>query len=106
MVASSPPQLSIIVPCYNEAENIPLLFSRLTEVLASLQVTYEIICVNDGSEDNSLQVLLEYHKRDPRIKVINLSRNFGKEIALTAGLDYANGKAVIPIDADLQDPQN
>lgn len=100
----SPPELSIIVPCYNEAENLPLLLSRLTEVLASLPVTYEIIHVNDGSRDNTLQLLIEYHRKDPPIKVINPSRNFGKEIAMTAGLDYATDKAVIPIDVDLQEP--
>lgn len=74
------------------------------EMLTSLPVTHEIICVHDGRRDNILQLLIEYHRKDPPIKVINLSRNFGKEIAMTAGLDYATGKAVIPIDADLQDP--
>jgi glycosyltransferase involved in cell wall biosynthesis len=67
-------------------------------------MTYEIICINDGSKDNTLFNLIQYHKQNSAIKIINFSRNFGKEIALTAGLDYAQGKAVIPIDADLQDP--
>jgi glycosyltransferase involved in cell wall biosynthesis len=65
---------------------------------------YEIVCVNDGSKDNTIGCLIEHHHQNPRIKVVNLSRNYGKEIALSAGLDYANGNAVIPIDADLQDP--
>jgi glycosyltransferase involved in cell wall biosynthesis len=67
-------------------------------------MTYEIICVNDGSKDNSLQFLIKHYHQNPSIKIVNLSRNFGKEIAMSAGIDYAIGDAVIPIDADLQDP--
>ncbi|MGD1714616.1 glycosyltransferase family 2 protein [Dapis sp. BLCC M172] len=96
--------LSIIVPCYNEEPNLDYLFERLISVLEPLGMTYEIICVNDGSQDNTLNCLVEHHDSNSAIKVINLSRNFGKEVAMTAGLDYATGKAVIPIDADLQDP--
>jgi glycosyltransferase involved in cell wall biosynthesis len=65
---------------------------------------YEIICINDGSKDNTIGRLIDYHHQNPAIKIVNLSRNFGKEIALSAGLDYATGAAVVPIDADLQDP--
>ncbi len=83
---------------------VDYLFDRLIEVLEKLTSTYEIICVNDGSRDNTLNCLIKYHQTKPQIKVINLSRNFGKEIALTAGINYATGEAVIPIDADLQDP--
>ncbi len=97
-------QLSIVVPCYNEEPNIDYLFERLISVLEPLEMTYEIVCVNDGSKDNTLKLLVEYHQRNPAIKVVNFSRNFGKEIALTAGIDYTTGDAVIPIDADLQDP--
>ena len=97
-------ELSIVVPIYNEESNLNYLFERLESVLASLNTTYEIICVNDGSKDNTLECLLEQHKRNRAIKVIDLSRNFGKEIALTAGLDYVRGTAIIPLDADLQDP--
>ncbi len=97
-------QLSIVVPCYNEEPNIDYLFERLISVLEPLEMTYEIVCVNDGSKDNTLKLLVEYHQRNPAIKVVNFSRNFGKEIALTAGIDYTVGDAVIPIDADLQDP--
>ena len=73
-------------------------------MIEPLQITYEIICVNDGSQDDTLAKLIKHHHSNHNIKVINLSRNFGKEIALTAGLDHAKGEAVIPIDADLQDP--
>lgn len=97
-------QLSIVIPCYNEEPNIDYLFERLISVLEPLEMTYEIVCVNDGSKDNTLKLLVEYHQRNPAIKVVNFSRNFGKEIALTAGIDYTTGDAVIPIDADLQDP--
>ncbi|WP_013323630.1 glycosyltransferase family 2 protein [Gloeothece verrucosa] len=97
-------ELSIVVPLYNEAPNINKLFERLLWTLNSLNITYEIVCVDDGSRDKTLERLREYHFRHPEIKVVALSRNFGKEIALTAGIDHAQGRAVIPIDADLQDP--
>lgn len=97
-------ELSVVVPLYNEELNINYLFERLVSVLSRLNMKYEIVCVNDGSKDNTLKHLVEHHHRNPLIKVINLSRNFGKEIALTAGIDYARGAAVVPIDADLQDP--
>jgi glycosyltransferase involved in cell wall biosynthesis len=96
--------LSLIVPLYNEEENIDYLFQRLLAVLDSIGMSYEIICINDGSRDRTWDYLLKNHQENPAIKVINLSRNFGKEIALTAGLDHAAGQAIIPIDADLQDP--
>ncbi|NEP77508.1 MAG: glycosyltransferase family 2 protein [Okeania sp. SIO3C4] len=97
-------QLSIVIPFYNEEPNIPDLFERLISVLDPLEMTYEIICINDGSKDNTLKLLVEYYQDNPSIKVVNFSRNFGKEIAMTAGIDYSVGDAVIPIDADLQDP--
>jgi polyisoprenyl-phosphate glycosyltransferase len=97
-------ELSIIAPIYNEEQNINHFFERLEGVLEQLDTTYEIVCVNDGSQDNSFKCLLEHHYRNPAIKVINFSRNFGKEAAMAAGLEYAAGAAVIPIDADLQDP--
>ena len=97
-------EISIIVPLYNESEGIKHLFARLIPVLQRLKTSYEIICINDGSQDNTLEKLLEFARQNKAIKIINLSRNFGKEIALTAGIDYAKGAAVIPIDADLQDP--
>lgn len=97
-------ELSVVVPLYNEELNIDYLFERLIFVLNRLNMNYEIVCVNDGSRDNTIERLIEYHYRNPDIKVVNLSRNYGKEIALSAGLDYTNGNAVVPIDADLQDP--
>ncbi|MGB3693922.1 MAG: glycosyltransferase family 2 protein [Spirulinaceae cyanobacterium] len=97
-------ELSIIIPIYNEEDNLNYLFERLELVLENLDTNYEIICINDGSQDNSLQHLKEHNQRNPRIKTINFSRNFGKEVALSAGLDYSRGAAAIPIDADLQDP--
>src|SRR5262249_44137109 len=96
--------LSIVTPMYNEAPNLEPFFTHLVPLLEHLQLPYEIICVNDGSKDDTLTRLLEQQRRHAAIKVVNLSRNFGKEIALSAGLDYANGAAVVPLDADLQDP--
>lgn len=98
------PELSIVIPMYNEVEALPSLFERLQSCVERVTTNYEIVCVNDGSTDKTFEHLKAYHTRDPRIKLVNFSRNFGKEIALTAGIDYASGQAVIPIDADLQDP--
>jgi len=96
--------VSLLVPMYNESEVIPIFFETLSEVLQRAHVEYEIVCVNDGSKDNTLELLKGYAEKDSRIKVVSFSRNFGKEPAMTAALDYATGDAVIPIDADLQDP--
>lgn len=96
--------LSIIAPMYNEEANVEHFFETLIPVLTRLDLEYEIICVNDGSKDHTFEKLLNFHHNDFRIKIINFSRNFGKEIALTAGLHYSSGKAIIPIDTDLQDP--
>ncbi|MDJ0843269.1 glycosyltransferase family 2 protein [Crocosphaera sp.] len=97
-------EISVIVPCYNEEEGLDVLFDRLLKVLNCLNLSYEIVCVDDGSKDETLNHLIDYHRRYPAIKVISLSRNFGKDVALTAGLENAQGQAMIPIDADLQDP--
>ncbi len=96
--------LSVVVPAFNEQEGLPECHSRLCKVLDALGVSAEIVFVNDGSTDNTLEVLYRLRERDPRVAVVELSRNFGKEIALSAGLDYALGAAVVVIDADLQDP--
>ena len=98
------PTLSIVVPMYNEEEALDGFFGRLQRALQTVTPSYEIVCVNDGSRDLTLARLRQAAEQDDRIKVVNLSRNFGKEIALSAGLDQASGDAVIPIDADLQDP--
>ena len=97
-------ELSIVIPMYNEEANIDYLFERLQLILNEMQLTYEFICINDGSRDKTLPCLIAHHQCNQNIKIIDLSRNFGKEIALSAGIDFAKGQAVIPIDADLQDP--
>jgi len=98
------PLLSIIVPVYNETEVLEYCHQRLSVVADMLPVNTEIIYINDGSSDESLALLYHLKQQDARIAVIDLSRNFGKEIAMTAGLDHSQGDAVIVIDADLQDP--
>lgn len=101
---SVPPVLSLVVPMFNEAGNLDALFARLTLVMADLGESYEIVCIDDGSKDDTVALALEHRQRDPRIKVVELSRNFGKELALTAGLHHTSGQAVVMIDADLQHP--
>ena len=96
--------LSIIVPAYNEEEVLPEFHRRLSAVLDKLDCEGRIIYVNDGSTDRTLEVINDVRQRDVRVAVIDLSRNFGKEIAMTAGFDHAEGDAVVIIDADLQDP--
>lgn len=98
------PFISIIIPCYNEEENINALYQALTKALNALGYQYELMFVNDGSKDKTLERLIELYEKNDKVKIIDFSRNFGKEIALSAGLDYAGGDAIIPIDADLQDP--
>ncbi len=89
---------------YNEADVIPELLDRVIPVVEAVTVDYEIICVNDGSSDDTLRLLEAARESNHRIKILDLTRNFGKDIALSAGIDRASGDAVIPIDADLQDP--
>jgi len=98
------PQVSIVVPVFNEAEVLNDTWGRLHSVLQATQYRYEVIFVNDGSTDDSDQVLAQLHRENQAVIAISLSRNFGKEYALTAGLDFARGEAVITLDADLQDP--
>lgn len=97
-------ELSVVVPAYNEEDVIIDFHRRLSAVIDQLNLRAEIIYVNDGSTDETLNLLSGIRLRDTRVGIINLSRNFGKEIALTAGIDYAKGEAVVLIDADLQDP--
>ncbi len=97
-------EISIVTPMYNEYETLDLYFERLIPILEGVTPSYEVICVDDGSTDGTIERLKTHHRRNPNIKIISLSRNFGKEAALTSGLDYASGRAVIPVDADLQDP--
>jgi glycosyltransferase involved in cell wall biosynthesis len=102
--SGAPPVLSLVVPVYDEAANLPRFLERATRALDALALPWEIVCVDDGSRDASLVTLLAARERDARVVVVELSRNFGKEVALAAGLDHARGDAVIPIDADLQHP--
>ncbi|HNB81974.1 MAG TPA: glycosyltransferase family 2 protein, partial [Chitinophagaceae bacterium] len=97
-------QLSVIIPIYNEALNIPTLYKRLKRVMLSLQLSHELIFVNDCSRDESLELIRDLNCTDPAVKFIDFSRNFGHQLAVTAGLAYSSGDAVAIIDADLQDP--
>ncbi len=97
-------KLSLVVPMYNEEQMVEIFCARVIPVLEKLTPDYEIIFVNDGSNDGTLPLLLRQHEKNPRLKIIDLTRNFGKDIALSAGIDFTSGDAVIPFDADLQDP--
>jgi polyisoprenyl-phosphate glycosyltransferase len=99
-----PPVISIVVPAYNEERNLAEFIAAIVPVLEGIGETFEIVFVNDGSRDNTLGLLAAAASQDSRIKVIGLARNFGKDVALTAGLAHATGQAVIPIDCDLQHP--
>jgi len=101
---SSKFSLSIITPFYNEHDSIDHYFKVIMPILKEIGCNYEIICIDDGSLDITFSQLKKWAKKEPAIKIIRLSRNFGKEAALTAGLEHSKGDAVIPIDADLQDP--
>ncbi len=94
----------MVVPVYNEQEVLSEFHQRLTDVLSSMPIDVEIIYVNDGSTDNTMDILEATREKDPQVAILDFSRNFGKEAAMTAGLDYAHGDAVVVIDADLQDP--
>lgn len=96
--------LSIVVPTYNEQESIRECHRRLTTALSTVGIDYELLFVNDGSIDRTLSILEELQQLDPHVSFVDLSRNYGKEIALSAGLDVADGAAVVVLDADLQDP--
>ena len=96
--------LSVIIPCFNEEAVLPATHERLTRVLREMQDDYELIFVNDGSRDDTQQILTELQLFDQHVRVLLLSRNFGHQIAVTAGLEEAAGAAVVIIDADLQDP--
>lgn len=98
------PELSIIVPCFNEEVVLTETACRLTASVERIGRTFEIIYVDDGSKDNTPRMLADLHTSDPRVRVVRLSRNFGHQIAISAGLEYARGAAVVLIDADLQDP--
>jgi dolichol-phosphate mannosyltransferase len=95
---------SVVAPVKDEEETLPHFYGRIVEVMEGLGQPFELILINDGSIDGSLAVMRDLCRRDPRVRAIDFSRNFGHQIAISAGLDYARGQAVIIIDADLQDP--
>lgn len=101
---SARPVFSLVIPIWNEQAVIPVLYERVVQVMESTAERWELLFVNDGSTDRSLALLVALQANDPRVKVLNFSRNFGHQIAITAGCDYAEGDAVIVMDADLQDP--
>lgn len=96
--------LSVIIPVLNEEGNIPTLYQRVTTVLKALDASYELVFVNDGSTDQTLKKIQELSSKDPAVQYVDFSRNFGHQIAVSAGLDHSRGEAVVIIDADLQDP--
>ena len=96
------PDFSIIIPAYNEEENIKLLYKEIIEACDKLEKSYEIIFVDDGSKDNTFQIMKELNRIDHKVKVIRLRKNFGQTAALSAGFDHANGNTIITMDADLQ----
>ena len=95
---------SVVVPCYNEKDVIERTYARLCNVMDSMQEPYELIFVNDGSRDGTLDILKRLHEKDERVVVVSFSRNFGQQAASSAGMDASRGRAVVLIDADLQDP--
>lgn len=106
MMSEIKKKISLIVPFFNEQLGVGKFFNRVETVFSSIKDCYifEVICINDGSKDNTLEELIKYKSNREDIKIIDFSRNFGKEAAITAGLDFASGDAIIPIDADLQHP--
>jgi dolichol-phosphate mannosyltransferase len=98
------PELSVVVPLYNEEENIPELYRRLSAALGQLGLNYQLVLVNDGSRDRTPALLTELHAADSHVAVLHLSRNFGHQAAVSAGLAHAPGRAVAVMDGDLQDP--
>jgi glycosyltransferase involved in cell wall biosynthesis len=99
-----PLKYSVVIPVFNEEGNIPEIYRRVVAVMEGLDGPFELVFVNDGSRDRSFEIMFSLHEKDPRVKILDFSRNFGHQIAITAGLDHANGEAVIIMDADLQDP--
>ena len=98
-------KITIIIPAYNEEESLPLLYDRLNKVTSNLkEYEFEMLFINDGSKDKTIEIIKTFRAQDERVSYVDFSRNFGKEIAMIAGLDYAKGDCVIFIDADLQDP--
>src|SRR3569832_2328638 len=104
MSSSALPLISLVVPVFNEEASIDIFCKTVEPIIAGQGCEYEILFVNDGSRDNTLEALRKAKEHNPSVAILSLSRNFGKEAAMTAGLDHAKGDVVIPIDVDLQDP--
>src|SRR5262245_42901641 len=98
------PEISVVIPLFNEQENLEALQGRLTETIQAMELPYEIVFVNDGSRDSTPWMLDKLYEEDPSVTVVHLSRNFGHQPAVSAGLERARGRAVIVMDGDLQDP--
>ncbi len=96
--------VTLLIPCYNEEESLPLLYDTLVPIMDDARYDWELLFINDGSTDHTLSAIQALREKDPRISYIDLSRNFGKERAMLAGFDYAQGDCVVILDADLQDP--
>src|SRR5580704_10242212 len=96
--------VSLVIPCFNEQEVLPLLIERVHAAAANWGVNYEVILVDDGSRDRTWELLTEWNRRDPRWKLVRLARNFGHQTALWTGLQQARGEVIAVLDADLQDP--
>ena len=101
-----PSRLSLVIPMYNEESVLPFLRRAIERLMAEVRSEVEVVLVNDGSTDSTLRLIIDWARDDPAVKVVNFSRNFGHQIACTAGLDYATGDAAVLLDADLQDPPN
>lgn len=101
---SNDPVLSVVAPCFNEEGVLQELYRRISTVLDGAGESWELVLVNDGSRDRTAEIMRELHAANPRVKVVDFARNFGHQVAVTAGMDYARGDAVVLIDADLQDP--
>jgi len=98
-------KISILIPCFNEEKTLPILYPELVKLMQSMPgYEWELMFVNDGSVDGSLEMLRQLRRQDPRVNYVDLSRNFGKEVAMLAGFDYVTGDCVVIVDADLQDP--
>jgi len=98
------PRLSVVAPCFNETEGIGEFYRRTTDACAALECTYEIVLVNDGSKDSTWEKMLAMSAADDHVVLVNLSRNHGHQLALTAGLSICTGERILILDADLQDP--
>ncbi len=98
------PRYSIVAPCWNEEKSLPELYRRVSEVMDGIGEPWELVLINDGSSDGTIEVMRQLHGADPRVHFVDFARNFGHQLAVTAGMDFAQGDAVILIDSDLQDP--